>query len=96
MCRILARHEHVSIKTRYCQVISRENVEKRNAFASLLLYFNGNFHNAVFTDESSIKIEVFANRRWVSKYDKSKWGKFKHPLTVSFFYIVLNYKEITI
>ncbi|MCX5782219.1 MAG: hypothetical protein NT145_05895 [Elusimicrobia bacterium] len=39
ICRILARHEQVSIKTRYCQVISRENVEKRNAFASLLLYF---------------------------------------------------------
>jgi hypothetical protein len=38
----------------------------------------------IFTDETTVKIEVFATRKWASKYDKKKWGNFKHPISVCF------------
>ena len=80
--RILSRHEYRSIKTRYCQNVKKINQHKRHAYGLLLTYFCENFDNMIFTDESTIKLEIFASRKWASKYDKKKYAKYKHPLSV--------------
>ena len=80
--RIINRHNYKSKFTRYCQFVSEKNQHKRFAYSLLSCYFGDNFNNMIFTDETTVKIEVFATRKWASKYDKKKWGKFKHPISV--------------
>ena len=80
--RIINRQNIRSVYTRYCQNVSAANENKRYAYALLLHYFAENFDQMIFCDETTVKIEVHSKRKWQSIYDKRKYGKFKHPLTV--------------
>jgi hypothetical protein len=52
------------------RIIYEKNQHKRFAYSLLSFYFGDNFNCMIFTDEMTVKIEVFATRKWASKYDK--------------------------
>jgi hypothetical protein len=56
--RIIKRHNYKSKFTRYCQFVSVKNQHKRFAYSLLSCYFGDNFDNMIFTDETTVKIEV--------------------------------------
>ena len=80
--RIISGHNYKSKFTRYCQFVSEKNQHKRFAYSLLSCYFGDNFNNMIFTDETTVKIEVFATRKWASKYDKKKCKSYDSEVDV--------------
>ena len=69
--------------TKYCQTIRHVNKPKRLAYALSCIKAQDNFHNVIFTDESTIKIQNSA-RRTLYKVGQPRplKGKPKHPVQV--------------
>lgn len=80
--RVIKKYGFRVKRTQYCQEISEINRIKRFGFYSLCMINHENFDDVIFTDETSIEVNVYRNNRWC-KYSKvKKVAKYKHPLKV--------------
>jgi hypothetical protein len=52
------------VRTKFCQFVSRKNQIERVVFAKVCILTDESFHNCIFIDESTVKMQRNANRRW--------------------------------
>ena len=70
-------------KPRYCQMIRQKNKEKRLEFCKQLLGTGDNFHDVVFTDESTVQLARYYSKcRYKKDMPRPLKPKPKHPLKV--------------
>lgn len=80
--RIVKRYSFNIKPTQYCQEISNPNRQKRLWFYSMCILNHENFDNVIFTDETSIEVNIYRNQRWLKYSKNKKVSKYKHPLKV--------------
>ena len=72
-----------SKSTQYCQNVRHVNKAKRMEYALLSIHNQENFHNVIFTDESTVKINVHSKRSMYKIGEpKQLKGVPKHPVSV--------------
>ena len=80
--------------TRYCQMVSQANKEKRLVFAQECLASNELFADVIFTDETKIQMGCNASHQCYKKGEGLKGRlrpKPKHPYQVPFYMYIYNF-----